>query len=81
MDMPGILLKIMTYRLNINPNVKPVRQKKWSFAPERQKAIDEEVDKLLATGFIGEATYPDWLANIIMVKQIKNKESASTTLI
>ena len=73
MDIPSIPSKIMTHRLNINPNVKPVRQKKWSFAPERQKAIDEEVDKLLIVGFIREATYPDWLANVVMIKKINEK--------
>ena len=50
-----------------------VRQKKRSFAPERWKAIDEEVDKLLETGFIRETTYLDWLANVIMVKKANEK--------
>lgn len=30
---------------------------------ERQKAIDEEVEKLLNADFIKEVQYPDWLAN------------------
>ena len=34
-NMFRILSKIITHRLNINPNVKPVRQKKRPFAPER----------------------------------------------
>ena len=46
-----------------------MRQKKRSFTPERQKTIDEKVDKLLEAGFIRETTYPDWLANIVMVKK------------
>ena len=53
--------------------MRPVRQKKRSFAPERQRAIDEEVDKLLEAGFIRESTYPDWLANVVMVKKANGK--------
>ena len=45
-DMWGIDLAVITHRLNISPSFKPVKQKR-SFAPERQKAIDEEVNKLL----------------------------------
>ena len=30
----------------------------------------EEVDKLLATKFIKEVFYPEWLVNVVMVKQI-----------
>ena len=71
--MPGIPPDIITYRLNIDPKVKSVRQKKRSFAFERQKVIDEEVDKLLATSFIRETTYPDWLANVVMVRKANEK--------
>ena len=34
-DMSEILLKIITHQLNIDPKIKPVRQKKRSFAPKR----------------------------------------------
>ena len=53
--MSGIAPKVIIHRLNIDPKVKPVRQKKRPFALERQKVIDEEVDKLIAAGFIKEA--------------------------
>ena len=33
----------------------------------------DEVDKLLATNFIREVYYPEWLANIIMVKKANGK--------
>ena len=46
-DMGGINPAIITHRLNISPSLKPVKQKRRSFAPERQKAINEEVGKLL----------------------------------
>ena len=46
-DMGGIDSAIITHRLNVSPSFKPVKQKRRSFALERQKAINEEVDKLL----------------------------------
>ena len=33
----------------------------------------EEVEKLLTTGFIRKVYYPEWLANIIMVKKSNEK--------
>uniref|UniRef100_A0A2N9FQW8 Uncharacterized protein n=1 Tax=Fagus sylvatica TaxID=28930 RepID=A0A2N9FQW8_FAGSY len=41
--------------------------KRRVFAPERNNAIMEEVDKLLAANFIREVFYPDWLANVVML--------------
>ena len=58
-DMPGIDLSIITHRLNIYPSSKPVRQKKRVFAPERDNAIKEEVQKLTLAKFIREVYYPD----------------------
>ena len=31
------------------------------------------MDKLLEAGFIREAAYPDWLANVVMVKKANEK--------
>uniref|UniRef100_A0A2N9GS26 Uncharacterized protein n=1 Tax=Fagus sylvatica TaxID=28930 RepID=A0A2N9GS26_FAGSY len=47
--------------------------KRRVFAPERNNAIMEEVDKLLAANFIREVFYPDWLANVVMVKKSYNQ--------
>ena len=49
-DMPGIDPSVIVHRLNINPSL--IRQKKRVFAQERDKAITEEVRKLLEAGFI-----------------------------
>ena len=39
------------------------------FAQEQDKAVAEEVRKLLEAGFIREVYYPDWLANVVMVRK------------
>ena len=43
------------------------------FAQEWDKAIAEEVRKLLEADFIREVYYPDWLANVVMVKKANEK--------
>ena len=43
------------------------------FAQERDKAIAEEVQKLLVADFIREVYYPDWLVNMVMVKKANGK--------
>ncbi|XP_077232179.1 uncharacterized protein LOC143867218 [Tasmannia lanceolata] len=59
LDMPGISTDVAVHRLSVDPSHRPVKQKKRNFAPERQKAIKEEVNKLLQAGFIREIHYPE----------------------
>ena len=71
--MSGINPSFITHRLNVYPSSKPVRQKKRVFAPKRDNAIKEEVQKLATVEFIWEVYYPDWLANVVMVKKANGK--------
>ena len=50
-----------------------MRQKKRVFAPERDDAIKDEVQKLIVVRFIQEVYYPDWLTNVVMVKKANSK--------
>ncbi|KAL5573490.1 hypothetical protein UlMin_023087 [Ulmus minor] len=68
-DMPGIDPNVIVHRLNIDPNFKPIKKKRRTFNAGRYMAINTEVDKLLKSGFIEEANYPDWIANIVLVKK------------
>ena len=43
------------------------------FVSERDNAIKEEVQKLTLAKFIREVYYPDWLANVVMVKKANGK--------
>ena len=43
------------------------------FAPERNSAIKDEVHKLMVAKFIREVYYPDWIANVVMVKKANGK--------
>ena len=71
--MGGIDLTIITHRLNVSPSFKPVKTKRKSFSPERQKEINEEVGKLLQAGAIIEVEYPEWLVNVVLVKKGNDK--------
>ena len=71
--MPGINPSIMVHRLNVSPTFPPIRQKKRVFASKRDQAIVEEVRKLHEASFIREVYYPDWLANVVMVKKASGK--------
>ena len=72
-DMGRINPSVITQRLNISPSFKPIKQKRRSFTPERKKAINEEVNKLLQAKAIREVEYPDWLANVVLVKKANDK--------
>ena len=43
---------VMVHKLNVSPSFPPIQQKKRVFAQERDKAIAEEVRKLLEADFI-----------------------------
>lgn len=55
--MLGIDLRVITHRLSVDPSAILIRQKKITFAAERNQAIVEEVDKLLKVRFIREVIY------------------------
>ena len=71
--MGGIDPAVITHKINVSPSFKKVKQKRRSFAPKRQKAIIEEVSKLLQENSIREVEYPEWLANVVLIKNANGK--------
>ena len=71
--MLGINPSVMVHKLNVSPSFLPVRQKKRVFTQERDKAIVEEVRKLLEADFIREMYYLEWLVNLVIVKKANDK--------
>ncbi|GKB44474.1 reverse transcriptase domain-containing protein, partial [Tanacetum coccineum] len=68
-DMTGVPQHIAEHRLNIQEGCLPIRQKKRGQAPEKNKAIQEEVENLVDAGIMIEVHYHRWLSNPIMVKK------------
>ena len=73
LDMTGISQDIITHKLNVNPDFKPIQQKRRKIAPERNLIVNEEVQKLLDMGMIREVNYPTWLANVVVVPKKNGK--------
>ena len=71
--MLGIDPSIIVHRLYVSPSSPSIRQRKRVFAQERDKVIAKEVQKLLDVDFIWEVYYPNWLANVVMVKKANRK--------
>ncbi|KAL0457859.1 UNVERIFIED_CONTAM: Retrovirus-related Pol polyprotein from transposon opus [Sesamum latifolium] len=66
-DLEGIDPDIITHHLNLDPNIRPVKQKKRHFRPKKDKIIQGEVNKLLTAGYIKEIQFPEWLTNVVLV--------------
>ncbi|GKB22699.1 hypothetical protein Tco_0862100 [Tanacetum coccineum] len=68
-DITGVPRHVAEHRLNIREGCLPVRQKKRGQTPERNKAICEEVEKLVDADIMKEVHYHSWLSNPVMVKK------------
>lgn len=64
--MSSIDPEVITHRLNIDP----IRKRS---APDHKRVSSEEIQKLLNVKFVEGVHYPDWLANIVVLKK-KNKK-------
>ena len=71
--MRGISPSTMVHKLNVRPSFPSVQQKKRVLTHERDKTIAIEVRKMLEANFIKEVYYPEWLANVVMVKKANGK--------
>ena len=71
--MTGINPELITYQLHVNPDYPRVWKKRRKFDPERNQIIDEEVQKLLQNGAIKKVQFPEWLANVVVVRKKNGK--------
>jgi hypothetical protein len=51
-DLVGVSRDIIEHRLEVNPNVKPRKQKLQKMSKEKVQAVKAEVQRLLDAGFI-----------------------------
>jgi len=57
----------------MDPQIRLVHQRRIKFNEERWQVIKEETQKLLSVGHIREIQYPEWLANVVLVKKANGK--------
>ncbi|XP_071727664.1 uncharacterized protein [Rutidosis leptorrhynchoides] len=68
-DMTGMPREIAEHKLNANPSLTPIRQKKCGMAPERSEWLKAEVSKLVKANILREVRYQTWVANPVLVKK------------
>ncbi|KAJ0442639.1 putative nucleotidyltransferase, Ribonuclease H [Helianthus annuus] len=66
-DMVGVPRCLAEHKLKVSHSAKPVTQRKRNMALARNKAISEDVRKLLNAGIIREVRYQIWVSNPVMV--------------
>ena len=69
----GVDLNFIFHHLNVNPSVVPKKQPPRRLSREHFDAVKDEVIKLKQVGAIKEVFYPDWLANMVVVKKKSGK--------
>jgi hypothetical protein len=60
---------IIKHRLDIDPWIRPKRQKLRKMSDNKVAVVKAEVQKLLDANVIREVKYPTWLANTVQVKE------------
>ncbi|KAL2246014.1 UNVERIFIED_CONTAM: hypothetical protein Sindi_2869600 [Sesamum indicum] len=65
--------EVIVLRLNVDPTIQLVQQKKRTFGAEKNRIINDEVNKLLKAGYIYEIQHTDWLSNVVVVPKPSGK--------
>jgi hypothetical protein len=71
-DLCGVNRDVIEHSLNVYPTVRPRKQKLWKMSDDKSEGARNKVKRLNA-GVIREVTYPEWLANTVMVKKTNGK--------
>lgn len=72
-EMPDIDESVAMHKLSVRPDARSKIQKRQKFSPNRLRAIDAEIDKVLDVDLICEVTYPEWVENVVLVKKTNGK--------
>ena len=67
--MPGIPREFAEHSLQLFPDAKPVKQTMRRISGPKRTAVEAEVDRLLAAGFIREIKKSQWVANPVLVEK------------
>ena len=72
-EAPGVDPNFICHHLNVNPSIIPRKQPPRRSSKEHSNAIRDEVIKLKQAVAIKEVSYPEWLANTVVVKKKSGK--------
>jgi hypothetical protein len=68
-DLFGVNRDVIEHSLNVDPAIRPRKQRLQKMSNDKDEGTRNEVKRLLTVGVIREVTYPEWLANTVMVKK------------
>ena len=72
-EAPAVDPSFICHHLNVNPSVIPKKQPPRHSSKEHSDVVKDEVTKLKQAVAIKEVFYPEWLANIVVVKKKTEK--------
>jgi hypothetical protein len=72
-DLCGVNRDVIEHSLNVDPSFRPRKQRLRKMSEDKAKGARNEVKRLLSVRVIREVTYPEWLANTVMVKKANRK--------
>ena len=72
-EAPGVDPDFICHHLNINSSITPKRQPPRCSSKEYAEAVRNKVTKFKQAGTIKEVFYPQWLANMVVVKKKTRK--------
>jgi hypothetical protein len=72
-DLCGVNRDVIEQSLNVDPTVRPRKQKLRKMSDDKAEGERNEVKWLLSARVIREVTYLEWLANTVMVNKANGK--------
>jgi hypothetical protein len=72
-DLIGVSGDVIEPRLQVSPNAKPRKQKLCKLSEDKVEAAKAEIQRFLDAGFMRDVTYPQWLANVVMIQKKNGK--------
>jgi hypothetical protein len=72
-DLCVVNRSVIEHALNVDPSVRPRKQKLQMMFEDKAEGLIAKVKRLLSAGDIREVVYPEWFANIVMVKKSNGK--------
>ena len=72
-ETPGVDPNFIYHYLNVNPSAIPKKKSSRHSSKDHSDAVKDEVTKFKQTRAIKEVFYPEWLANIVVVKKKSGK--------
>jgi hypothetical protein len=73
LTLTRLVVVINFVNFSFAPSFRPRKQRLQKMSNDKAEGARNEVKRLLNVGIIREVTYPEWLANTVMVKNANGK--------